>query len=164
MGKRRFFAVPVLVIGLSVSLAFAVSADDLMGNLEAFRVVVNEEGVEDFLSADNARPDDVIEYRLTYTNTGDDPLQNVHITDPIPVGTVLVYPSATKPDDGLVEFSIDGGKNYQPWPILVKQTTEDGEEKVVEATPDMVTHVRWALTETILPEQRVTVTYRTVIK
>lgn len=164
MGKRRFFAVPVLVLGLSVSLAFAASADDLMGSLEAFRVVVTEEGVEDFLPADNAHPDDVIEYRLTYTNTGDDPLQNVFITDAIPVGTMFVHPSATELADGRVEFSIDAGKNYQPWPILVKQTTEDGEEKVVEATPDMVTHVRWALTETVLPEQRVTVTYRTVIK
>lgn len=164
MGKRRFLAVPMLVLALSVSLAFTVSADDLTGSLEAFRVVVNEDGVEEFLSADNARPDDVIEYRLTYTNSGDDPLKNVFITDPIPVGTVLIHPSATRPTEGRVEFSIDGGKDYKPWPILIKEMTEDGEEKVVEATPDMVTHVRWVLTETILPENGITVSYRTVVK
>ena len=70
MLEKRFFAVFVVVLGLSVTMAFAAGGN-LAGSLEAFRVVVTDDGVEDFLPADNARPNDTIEYRLTYTNTGD---------------------------------------------------------------------------------------------
>jgi len=47
---------------------------------------------------------------------------------------------------------------------MVKKTDEKGEERLVEATPDMVTHIRWTLTEAIHPKRDVTLTYRTVIK
>ncbi len=163
MIEKRFFAVFLLVLGLTASMAFAAGGD-LAGSLEAFRVVVTDQGVEDFLPADNARPNDTIEYRLTYTNTGDQPIQNIFITDGIPLGTEFVHPSATELKTGDVEYSIDGGKTYQAWPILVKQTNENGEEELVEATPDMVTHLRWALSEPVQPKQGITVTYRTVIK
>lgn len=164
MVEKRFFALFVLVLGLSLSTAFAADDAKLSGSLEAFRVVVTDEGVEEFVPADNARPNDVIEYRLTYANTGGEPVQNIFIMDPIPPGMSFLHPSATQPDIGRVEFSIDGGKVYQAWPILIKQTTKEGVEKVVEATPDMVTHVRWVLTDTFQPQDEVTVSYRTVIK
>jgi len=164
MVEKRFLALFVLVLGFSVSAALAVDSAKLTGNLEAFRVVVNDEGVENFVPAENARPNDVIEYRLTYTNTGAEPVQNIFIMDPIPRGMSFVYPSATEPAAGRVEFSIDGGKTYQGWPILVKKTNSEGVEEVVEATPEMVTHVRWVLTDTFQPEEEVTVSYRTVIK
>lgn len=163
MIEKRFFAAFLLVLGLTASMALAAGGD-LAGSLEAFRVVVTDQGVEDFLPADNARPSDVIEYRLTYTNTGDQPIQNIFITDGIPFGTEFVHPSATELKTGGVEYSIDGGKTYHSWPILVKQTNESGEEEMVEATPDMVTHLRWALSEPVQPKQGITVTYRTVIK
>jgi len=163
MLEKRFFALFMLVLGLSVTMAFAAGGD-LAGSLEAFRVVVTDDGVEDFLPADNARPNDTIEYRLTYTNTGDQPVQNIFITDPIPFGTEFVHPSATRLATGDVEYSIDGGKTYHAWPILVQKTNESGEEETVEATPDMVTHVRWALSQPIQPKQGITVTYRAVIK
>ena len=97
-------------------------------------------------------------------NTGDQPIQNIFITDPIPFGTEFVHPSATELKTGDVEYSIDGGKTFHSWPILVKKTNDEGEEEMVEATPDMVTHLRWALTEPVNPKQGITVTYRTVIK
>jgi uncharacterized repeat protein (TIGR01451 family) len=147
-----------------VSAALAADSANLTGSLEAFRVVVNDEGVEDFLPAEDARPNDVIEYRLTYKNTGEEPIQNIFIMDPVPAGMSFVYPSATRPAAGRVQFSIDGGKTYQGWPILIKQTTNDGVEELVEATPEMVTNVRWVLTDTFQPSEKVTVSYRTVIK
>ena len=164
MVEKRFFARFVLFLGLSASVVLAADSANLTGSLEAFRVVVTNEGVEDFLPADNARPNDVIEYRLTYKNTGGEPVQNIFIMDPIPPGMSFVHPSATQPDVGRVEFSIDGGKTYQGWPILIKQTTSEGVEKVVEAAPEMITNVRWVLNDTFQPKEKVTVSYRTVIK
>ena len=164
MAERHVLVLFVVVLGLAVSFGVASASTNLAGSLEAYRVVVNDEGVEKFLPADNARPKDVIEYRLIYTNTGDQPIQQILITDPVPIGTQLLNPSARHPEAARVEYSIDGGKSFQPWPILVKKTTENGEEKLVEATPDMVTHIRWTLTKAIQPEGGITLTYRTVIK
>jgi uncharacterized repeat protein (TIGR01451 family) len=164
MAERHVLALCVFVLGLTMSAGAAFGAANLTGTLEAYRVVVNDEGVEKFLPADNARPADVIEYRLVYTNTGDQPIQQVLITDPVPFGTRLLNPGARQTRAAKAEYSIDGGKKFQPWPILVKKTNEKGEEKLTEATPDMVTHIRWTLIEAIQPEGGVTLTYRTVIK
>jgi uncharacterized repeat protein (TIGR01451 family) len=164
MAEKHFLAVCVLALGLAATAGMAHASATLTGTLEAYRVVVNDDGVEKFLPADNARPKDVIEYRLTYSNAGDEPIQQVLITDPVPVGTRLLDPTAPHPNAARVEFSIDGGKNFQAWPIMIKKTTETGEERLVEATPDMVTHIRWTLTRAIQPEGDVTLTYRTVIK
>jgi uncharacterized repeat protein (TIGR01451 family) len=164
MAERHVLAVCILALALAVSAGAAAASANLTGTLEAYRVVVNDEGVEKFLPADNARPKDVIEYRLTYSNAGDEPIQQILITDPVPIGTKLLNPAAPQPKTARVEFSVDGGKNYQQWPIMVKKTDGNGEEKLVEATPDMVTHIRWTLTEAIRPKGNVTLTYRTVIK
>ncbi len=164
MANRHSLALCLVAFGVCVSFGLALASANLTGTLQAYRVVVTDKGAEEFLPAADAHPSDVIEYRLVYTNTGDEPIQNVLITDPIPLGTKFVHPSVAKPEAARVEFSIDGGKNFQPWPILIKTKTQDGEEKVVEATPDMVTHIRWALSEAIRPEGGITLTYRTVIK
>jgi uncharacterized repeat protein (TIGR01451 family) len=164
MATRHCFAIFILMSTVVVSFGLASASASLTGTLEAYRVVITDEGVEEFLPADNAHPSDVIEYRLVYSNTGDEPIQRVLITDPIPMGTRLVPPSASKPESGRVEFSIDGGKQFQPWPILIKTRTPDGGEKITKATPEMVTHVRWALDGAIPPDGGITLTYRTVIK
>jgi uncharacterized repeat protein (TIGR01451 family) len=164
MARRHVIALFAVVLGLSLSIDVAAGGANLAGSLEAYRVVVTDQGVERFLPAESARPSDVIEYRLVYRNTGDEPIQHILITDPIPIGTALVHPSATHPENGRVEYSIDGGENFQPWPILVKKTGESGEEALVEATPDMVTHIRWSLTKSVQPDGGVTLTYRAVIK
>jgi uncharacterized repeat protein (TIGR01451 family) len=164
MAPRRFSVVFALVLILSMSLALAAKEDGLTGSIEAFRVIKTEEGKEDFVSADRAKPKDVIEYRLTYKNSGKDPVQNIFITDPIPSGTEYVESSASEPKSGSVEFSVDGGKTYGVWPIEIKRQTKDGREVVERATPDMVTHIRWTLTEMFKPDGQITVSYRTLIK
>lgn len=164
MAERHVFVLCVVALGVVVSATLALGSANLTGNIEAYRVVVAAKGVESFLPADNARPADTIEYRLVYTNTGDEPIRDVLITDPIPVGTRMVHPSASQPKAGKVEFSVDGGKTFHAWPVMVKKTTLDGKKTVVRATPDMITHIRWALGEAIQPDASITLTYRAVVK
>ena len=164
MSEKHFLVVFAVVLGVVATAVLAFGSANLTGSIQAYRVVVADKGVEDFLPAENARPSDTIEYRLVYANTGDEPIRNVLITDPIPLGTRMIHPSATQPKTGKVEFSVDGGKNFQPWPVLIKKTTEDGKETVVEATPEMVTHIRWALADAIQPDGSITLTYRAVVK
>jgi uncharacterized repeat protein (TIGR01451 family) len=163
MVARRSSIVLALVLSLLAPLVLAASENTLTGSIEAFRVVTTDNG-EDFLPAEEASPNDVIEYRLTYKNTGEEPVRNIFITDPIPAGTEYVSESAAAPANGEVEFSIDGGKSFHAWPISLKRLDRDGNDREIEATPDMVTHIRWIVTDTFKPDGEITVSYRTTIK
>lgn len=161
--KAKRFSFVLVALVLSGSFLSAAHAD-LTGTLEAYRVLTKADGEESFLPADKAQPKDVIEYRLTYQNTGEESVQNVFITDPVPAGAECIVESATQPKGGRVEYSIDGGETFKAWPILVVHKTTTGKEKLVAATPDMVTHVRWLFGELLAPEDKFMVSYRTVLK
>jgi uncharacterized repeat protein (TIGR01451 family) len=159
--RRAYFLIPLVVLVSSSALAVA---GPLEGRIEALRVVADDDGKEQFLAADEANPNDVIEYRLTYSNNGQQPIRNVSVIDPIPVGTNYVGATATAPDGGAVEFSVDNGSSFHVWPVRVKSTDENGEEVWVEATPDMVTHIRWLLANALDPEAEITFKYRATVQ
>jgi len=135
----------------------------LAGEIQAVKVV-RQDGREVFLPADEARPKDVVEYRLTYANTGATALRSVTVTDPVPAGTEYIINTATRPEAGTVEFSIDAGRNYQTWPIRIKKTNTQGQEVEVEATPDQVTHIRWTIAGDLEPQSSMTFIYRATVK
>jgi uncharacterized repeat protein (TIGR01451 family) len=164
MVPRRAILIAVLVCGIFLSLSAAADQGPLSGNVKAFRVVTHDNGREEYLPADEARPRDVIEYRVTYANRGDETLRNVTVVDPVPAGTEYVGRSATRPYDGSVEFSIDGGRSYHTWPIRIKKTNSDGELVEANANADQVTHIRWIISEDFEPETEITFSYRTVVK
>jgi uncharacterized repeat protein (TIGR01451 family) len=164
MVPRRAIIVFALVAVVFGSAVFAAAQEPLRGNVEALRVVTQENGRVVFLPADEARPQDILEYRVTYANTGETTLRNVTIVDPVPVGTEYIVRSATRPNEGAVEFSIDGGKTYHRWPIRIKKKDAKGKEVEVEATPEMVSHIRWIMTSDFEPETEITFTYRAIVK
>ena len=164
MVLRRIIILSALVLVVTVPTGILASQGPLVATVKAVKVVAQDSGKELFLPADEARPKDVIEYRLTYSNTGEEALKNVSVTDPIPTGTEYLTLTATRPEAGSVEFSIDGGKRYSSWPVRLKKTDEAGKELWVEATPDMVTHIRWTVTEDFEPETEITFTYRAIVK
>jgi uncharacterized repeat protein (TIGR01451 family) len=159
--RRALYLIPLFAL---VCAAAAVADVPLAGNIEAVKVVAQKSGEEMYLPAAEANPRDLIEYRLSYTNTGKSPLHNIAVTDPIPFGTVYVLETATDPERGSVEFSIDSASTFHAWPIRVKKTDERGEEVWVDATPDMVTHIRWTVAGDLDPESEINVSYRAIIK
>jgi hypothetical protein len=80
------------------------------------------------------------------------------------VGTEYIERTATRPNEGVVEFSIDGGETYHDWPIRIKKRTAEGKEIEVEATTDMVTHIRWIIASDFEPETEITFSYRAIVK
>jgi uncharacterized repeat protein (TIGR01451 family) len=172
MAPRRVCQVPVLLLGLIVLLLLLIplrvqafsNEGGLTGVVEAYKVVQGEDGTELLLPADQAKPKDILEYKLVYTNESSSPLKNITITDPIPAGLVYISKSASKPEVGEVQFSIDGGKKYQPWPIQILKKTENGEEEWVQADPEMVTHIQWVINNSIEPDREIVVSYRASVK
>lgn len=160
---RRVVFMSALVVGLITSLA-AVAGGPVTGTIEAVKVVVNEQGKEVYLPADEARPQDVIEYRLTYANNGGAAVRNMSITDPVPTGVQYVGQTAKNPEAGAVQFSVDAGRTFHAWPVKVKKVGADGRERWIDATPDMITHIRWTLSGDLQPASAVTLSYRAEVK
>ena len=160
---RRVVFMSALVVGLITSLA-AIAGGPVTGTIEAVKVVVGERGEELYLPAGEARPQDVIEYRLKYANNGGAAVRNVSITDPVPTGVQYVEETAKQPNAGTVQFSVDGGRTFHAWPVQVKKVAADGTERWADATPDMVTHIRWTLSGDLKPESEITFSYRATVK
>ena len=161
--RRLILLTPLAPLALGILTAAASPSGPLAGRIEARKVVRNAEQ-ERFLPADEARPLDVVEYRLTYANTGAEPLRNISVTDPIPAGTEYLVHTATPPQSGDVTFSIDGGKSYHAWPVRYLKTLPDGTELWADATTDMITHIRWTIAGEFEPETEITFSYRALVK
>jgi uncharacterized repeat protein (TIGR01451 family) len=151
----------VFFLSLFLCCSFWAFAQDnpVAVRLEIYVVNVVD-GQEELKEATQARPGQMVEYRLFATNTGDTtlPAGTVVITGPIPEGTAFVADSATPSSDSLLtEYSVDGTAFYEP-PILVGA---DGQRTV--AKPTDYKAVRWTLLENMAPGDEVTFAYRVTV-
>lgn len=87
-------------------------------------------------------PGDRVTFVLAYRNTGTQPIADVVLDNPVPVGIAYRGPAATS---AAPELSVDG-KTYGSLASL-RVVTANGTTRT--ATPDDVTHVRWRLTRPI---------------
>jgi uncharacterized repeat protein (TIGR01451 family) len=95
-------------------------------------------------------------YVITYKNGGDQPAEDVIVTNPVPKD--LEYVSATfATGEGTPEVSVDGGKNFG---ALSRLTVSDGDGKPRAAKPSDVTHVRWSLKSAVKPGEEGKVSFR----
>lgn len=160
---RRTVALLAVLIVLLVAGA-ALGAGPLTGSIEAWKVVSHDDSQkESFVPAAKVSPQDLIEYRLTYANGGEAALRGIAVTDPVPSGTRYVADTAKAPRGTEVTFSVDGAKSFHAWPVRIRKV-ENGREKWVDATPDMVTHIRWTFESELKPTARVEMAYRAVVR
>lgn len=87
---------------------------------------------------------EIVQYTLSYKNSGTEAARDVVINDPIPEGTVYIAGSAS--EKGKLTFSIDGGKTFNSAPLVTYEVAVDGnkKEKRVAGT-DLYTHIRWVI-------------------
>jgi uncharacterized repeat protein (TIGR01451 family) len=112
-------------------------------------------------SLNDARPGDVLRYRLKGKNQGNRAAVNFTLTQPIPNRTVYVAKSAT--GDAQVTYSIDGGKNYSAQPMIqVKRS--DGSVESRPAPAESYTHVRWKFQNAIEPGANVSAFYQVRVR
>ena len=117
---------------------------------------------ERFTEATEARPGQVVEYRLIVANVGDEtlPAGIVVVTGPVPEGTQFVAFSATPSDDGLLtEYSADRGTSFFETNVFVGQ----GDQRRI-ADPTSYDAVRWTLLEPFEPAQDLTLVYRVTVR
>lgn len=120
---------------IELSIAQAKEVVEVKGGVKVARLVPVKE----------ASPGDVLEYTLTYTNSGDELAKDAAIDDPIPKGAS--YLAGTAAGEGAeITFSTDGGKTYAPAVKLTYETrSATGQVEKRTATPSDYTHVRWTV-------------------
>ncbi len=163
-----------LFLGLCMCAVWSLSfAQDnpLEVKLEGYivNVITKEDGTkeEEFLPATEARPGQVVEYRVMLTNVSNETIpaaSKAGVVGPVPATTTYIADSATASSaEGLLEFSADGGQTFAEKPLIEKENAE-GEKELVEALPEEYTTARWTVLVAIEPQQTHTFTYRVTVK
>jgi uncharacterized repeat protein (TIGR01451 family) len=100
------------------------------------------------------RGGDLVEYRMSFTNTNAQPVRRVVLNNPIPNGFRLVSGStSTTRNDVRTEFSADGGRTFSTQPMEVVVVEGRSERRPVPM--DRYTNVRWTIEGWIAPNQKV---------
>ena len=99
-------------------------------------------------------------YTITAKNTGNEPADNIVVTNPVPKETVYVDGSAFGAGTSIT-FSVDGGKSFDQAKNLV---IKDKAGKFRTAKAEDYTHVRWTLQFNLQPGQEAPVWYRVRVK
>lgn len=135
-------------------------------DLEVYVVsqVTRDDGTreERFTAATEARPGQVVEYRLIVRNVGEEtlPAGIVVVTGPVPEGTQFVPFSATPSDEGLLtEHSADRGTTFAEGNVFVGE----GDQRRI-ADPTQYDAVRWTLLEPFEPGQQRVLVYRVTVR
>jgi len=141
------FAVVVAVFCGIAGLAYAKGP--LTGDIQAFVVSVDDDGVEKVTSADVTEPGQILEFQIVFTNNGDSHVNGIQVVDPIPENTRFIGDSHRSDVPAAFEVSIDGGESFEAEPVRRIETREDGTQQEVVITPDQYTHVRWLADEAL---------------
>lgn len=150
----------VLLLAMS-SLIWAEGP--LSSHMETFLVTENE-GKETVAATEQASPGDVVEYRLTYRNTGDQPLSGLVITGPVPANTEYLEESADTKVDAAFTVSIDNGTSFLAEPVTREVKDKDGQTTNVTVPPSDYTQVRWQPKGSLAPDTEQQYRYRVKVQ
>lgn len=139
------------------ALAQEASPVSLSGDVKAVVTSVDEAGNEttQLVEPNTIVPGDRLVFGTDYSNTGNEPVKNFVVTNPLPKPVRL----ASDADADLV-VSVDGGETWGPLASL-SVTLEDGSSR--SAGHEDVTHVRWTLAE-IAPGEAGRLEYPAIIR
>lgn len=126
----------LLLLASTVSVAHAEGP--LKSNMTAKHVSFDTNGKEVLAEKEDVAPGDVLEYALEYENTGENALNGVVVSAPVPNETEFVDDSAATLTKATFEVSVDEGLTWHSPPVY--KTTVDGDVLVPAAEYDLV---RW---------------------
>ena len=129
---------------------------------EQWESVIDDNGVEQTRLAEAARvlPGAAVVFTVTYTNTGDEPAENVTITNPVPDHMVYVDASASG-DNATVTFSVDGGASFAAAQDLLVADALGVQRSAIAKD---YTDVRWIVDSDIASDTSGTVQFTAVVK
>ncbi len=147
----RNINISALIAMVSLSTALGQGTPKLSITMEDHKFNVTASEKTDSSSISYV-PGDTIQYSITATNKGDGIMTNPVIVDPIPAGVTYVAQSA-KGDYSEISFSLDQGNTYMAWPPFYTVRNSKGLLVNREASPDMITHIKWNISLELKPKE-----------
>lgn len=142
---------PGVIMNAALACALVASAAQAEGpvssRLEALKVTADAGGQESFAAAGEVAPGDLIEYRLTYANSGKSAVSQLAVNGPVPKGTAYVPGSASTAVRHELRFSYDNGQTWLATPPLREIRAADGKTLKRPAGPEEITNVEWQVRE-----------------
>lgn len=135
-----------LILMMSALTAHAVAQEqghlNVTTTVQKEEVTVNDAGDTEttLVPVATVIPGDRVIYTITFQNIGDEPADEVVITNPIADSLTYVDGSAFGPGTD-IQFSIDGGQSFAKRDALT--VAENGAERPAEAND--FTHIRWVM-------------------
>ena len=143
----RFSPVVTFFIAFLFFAGLAYAKGPVTGEIKVFVVSTDDSGQEIVTEADETEPGQVMEFRIVFTNNGEESVRGVQVVDPIPLNTRFVSDSHQADVPASFEVSIDGGESFELEPVTRIETQADGSQKEVVIPPSQYTHVRWLAQE-----------------
>jgi len=162
MKRQVFIVLYVLlftIVGAAAVWAQQKGIIELNAVAEMEKEVINAQGDKERIRVPVSRavPGDEVIYTIHYTNTGQDPAENVIIIDPIPEHMIYTQGSVSGVDTVIV-FSVDKGETYD-FPEKLTVTGTDGNVRSARASD--YTHIKWILRKSLMPGEKGQVSFRT---
>lgn len=107
-------------------------------------------------------PGDTIRYVITASNIGSGLMTEPEIVDPVPAGVTYVAETASG-DDTEITFSMNQGGTYMAWPPYYTVRNSKGILVKREATPDMISHIKWRIAKDLKPGETSTMEFLVVV-
>ncbi len=161
-GRHMKMSLRVLLASALLVLGTAHAAGGLQLSNQVFQEieVIGADGKPERkrIPAATIVPGTEVFYVITYRNTGDQPADNVAITNPVPTELEFVGVQGPGPTS---EVSVDGGQLFGALAGL-SVTGVDGKSR--QAQTRDVTHVRWVLNNTLPPGAGGAVSFKARLK
>jgi uncharacterized repeat protein (TIGR01451 family) len=158
---RKLHIIWILGLLLLTTHVFAQSQPKL--ELEISERKINVSAEEEGETAATYSPGDTIEYTILAKNVGNALMTKPEIVDPLPEGVAYIASSA-KGENCQIFFSINNGKLYTEWPVMIPETNDQGVQVGKEASPDQVTHIKWLINENIAAGGQKELTFQVKVK
>ncbi len=161
--RRNLSCTLIAILTMASGLAFAQTdgSIELAAVAEIEVEVVNAAGETQIQrqEAGLVVPGDEVIYTINFANVGQDPVEDVVITNPVPEHMLfrVLDPNGT----GIqVTMSIDGGQQYDT-PESLTVISADGKER--PAQPSDYTHIRWVFDRPVAPGDKGSVGFRALL-
>ena len=135
-----------LILMMSALTAHAIAQEqgylNVKTTVQKEEITVNDAGETEtaLVPVETVVPGERVVYTITFQNVGEEPADEVVITNPIAESLTYVDGSAFGPGTE-IQFSIDGGKNFAERDALI--VAENGASRPAEAGD--FTHIRWVM-------------------
>ena len=143
LGVLTLFALFVPVLAVHAQTSAPAPKPEIESILTAKRVEIGADKKEVLIEAKTAKPADVIEYQVTYSNKGKTAVRDLAATLPIPADTELLRSSARP---GTARASLGDGK-FAAMPLKRKVKLPSGKEEEIEVPFSEYRALQWSLGE-----------------